>query len=85
MQDSVGMSGNVEDKSSGWFDLSSKFWRTVLVIAAALLVFAGPTYVPYLLANHLNVNYAASVILGLILFLVGLGLVWYLARKKVIM
>jgi uncharacterized membrane-anchored protein len=79
------MGGNMEDKSSSRFDLSSKFWRTVLVIVAALLVFAGPTYVPYLLANHLKVNYAASVILGLVLFLVGLALIWYLVRKKVIM
>ena len=83
-QDCVGMSGNMADKSSGRLDLSSKFWRTVLVIAAALLVFAGPTYVPYLLANHLKVNYVASVILGLVLFLAGLVLIWYLARKKVI-
>jgi hypothetical protein len=78
------MSGNVENKKFGWFDLSSKFWSTVLVIVAALLVFGGPTYVVYLLAHHFKLNYAASMVFGLVLFVVGLVLIWHLARKKII-
>jgi hypothetical protein len=78
------MSGNSKDKSSGWFDLSSEFWRSVLLIAGAFLIFVGPTYVPYLLGHHFKVNYFASVFLGFVLFVMGLALVWYFIRKKVI-
>jgi uncharacterized membrane protein HdeD (DUF308 family) len=71
-------------KNNEGFDLSSKFWRTFLVIAAAFLIFVGPTYVPYVLVDVLKVNYAASIVLGLALLIVGLALMWYLIRKKVI-
>jgi hypothetical protein len=78
------MSGNIGVKSFGRFDLSSKFWRTVLVIAAALLVFVGPTYLPFVLVDRFKVGYVPSVVLGLVLFLMGLLLIWFLARKKII-
>lgn len=65
-------------------DLDSKFWRTSLLILAVLLVFAGPTYVPYVLNGLLNVNYVASVVVGLVLLVIGLVLVYFLVRKKVI-
>jgi hypothetical protein len=73
-----------ENKGSGMIDLDSKFWRTSLLILAVLLVFAGPTYVPYVLNGILNVNYVASIIVGLALLIVGLLMVWFLVRKKVI-
>jgi len=78
------MNRNKEDKSSGGFDLSSQFWRTFLVIVATLLIFAGPTYVPYLLVDIVKVNYAASIVTGLALLIVGLVLMWCLIRKKII-
>jgi hypothetical protein len=78
------MNKNKEDKSFGGFDVSSKFWRIFLVILAALLIFAGPTYVPYLLGGVLKVNYAASIVTGFVLLIIGLVLMWYLIRKKVI-
>jgi len=78
------MSGNVKDKSSGWFDLSSEFWRIILLIIVVLLVFVGPTYVPYLLAHHFKLNYEASVGFGFALFVIGLVLMWYFIRKKII-
>ena len=78
------MDKNNEGKNSGGFDVSSKFWRIFLVIVAALLIFAGPTYVPYLLVDRLNVSYATSMVSGLALLIVGLVLMWYLIRKKVI-
>ncbi len=78
------MTENIESKGIGGIDLNSKFWRTFLVIAAAFLIFIGPTYVPYVLADLLKVNYAASIVLGLALLTVGLALMWYLIRKKVI-
>jgi len=78
------MNENDESESSGMFDFDSKFWRTTLVVFAGLLIFAGPTYVPYVLSNILRVDYVASVVLGAVLLIVGLLLMWYLIRKKVI-
>jgi len=64
--------------------LESKFLRIFLVILAAFLTFAGPTYVVYALLEILNINYAVSMISGCVLFIVGLALVWYLIRNKII-
>jgi len=75
---------NNEDKSVGGFDLSSKLMRVILVIVAALLIFVGPTYVPYLFSSFLKVDYAASVVFGFVLLIAGLALMWYLIRKKII-
>jgi len=74
---------NKESGSSGMFNLNSKFWKTFLTIVAVILIFAGPTYVTYAL-NALNIGYLASVLVGVALFAVGLVLLFYLIRKKVI-
>jgi len=74
-----------EDESAGMFDLNSKFTRTTLLIVTVLLIFAGPTYVPYVLYGILGVNYVASVMLGVVLLVVGLVLLWFLIRKKIIL
>ena len=78
------MKVNSEDESVGIFDLSSKFMKVFLVIVAAFLVFVGPTYVPYVLVNILNVNYLASIVFGFALLIIGLALMWFLIRKKII-
>jgi len=65
-------------------DLESKFWRTTLLIVSVLLIFAGPTYVPYVLNSILNLNYVASIVTGIVLLTVGLLMMWYLIRKKII-
>jgi hypothetical protein len=75
---------NDESNNVGRFDVSSKFWRILLVIVAVFLIFAGPTYFSYLLFNILNVNYVASIVSGFALFIVGLFLMWFLIRKKII-
>jgi uncharacterized membrane protein YgdD (TMEM256/DUF423 family) len=64
--------------------LDSKFMKVVLIIVAGLLIFVGPTYIPYLLADILKVNYIASIVVGALLFIVGLVMLVYLYRKKVI-
>ena len=64
--------------------LESKFFRTTLIIVAALLVFAGPTYMIHVLIINLGVNYWVSMITGFAVFIVGLLLLIYLFRKKVI-
>ena len=78
------MNKNKEDKSFGGFGVSSKFWRIFLVIVAALLIFAGPTYVSYVLWDILKVNYVASIVSGFVLLVIGLVLMWFLVRKKII-
>ena len=64
--------------------LSSKFWKTFLVVLAVFLTFAGPTYVVYALLNVLKMNYFVSMISGFALFIAGLVLIWYLIKNKVI-
>jgi hypothetical protein len=64
--------------------LDSKFWKTFLVVLAAFLTFAGPTYVVYVLQRLLDISFTVSVICGLFLFIAGLVLDWYLIKKKVV-
>ncbi len=75
---------NDEGDTVGRFDVNSKFMRVFLVLAAVFLIFAGPTYVSYVLFDILNVNYIASVVSGFALFIVGLLLMWFLIRKKIV-
>ena len=64
--------------------LDSKFMKVALMIVAVLLIFVGPTYIPYLLSDILEVDYIASIVVGALLFIVGLVMLFYLYRKKVI-
>ena len=64
--------------------LDSKFMKVALMIVAVLLIFVGPTYIPYLLSDILKVDYIASIVVGALLFIVGLVILVYLVRKKVI-
>jgi hypothetical protein len=73
-----------ENSTVDRFNIDSKFMRVLLILVSVFLVFAGPTYVSYLLANVLKVNYVASVVSGFALLIVGLFLMWFLIRKKVI-
>jgi len=75
---------NDENNNVGRFDVNSKFMKILLIIVTVLLIFAGPTYVSYVLSSVLNVNYIASVISGFALFIVGLLLMFFLIRKKII-
>ena len=62
----------------------SKFWRITLVVVSMLLIFIGPTYFTYLLANVMKIDYFASITVGFVLFLAGVGLMVFLIRKKLI-
>ncbi|MCW4001356.1 MAG: hypothetical protein NWE93_14070 [Candidatus Bathyarchaeota archaeon] len=72
---------NQEVQVSG---IESKSTRITLTFLSVILLFAGPTYVPYLLGKVLGLNYFASIGVGFALFVVGLGMLIYLIRKKVI-
>jgi hypothetical protein len=74
----------VENEEKIGFGMDSKFSRVLLVIITVLLIFAGPTYVPYLLSNILKVSLVASMTAGFVLFIAGLFLLLFLVRKKVI-
>ena len=64
--------------------IESKFMKVVLTVVAVFLIFVGPTYIPYLLSDILHVDYIASIAVGAVLFIVGLMLLVFLIRKKVI-
>jgi len=64
--------------------IDSKFMKITLTIVSVFLIFVGPTYIPYLLSDIMHVDYIASIAVGAILFIVGLVLLVYLIRKKVI-
>ena len=64
--------------------LDSKFMKLVLIVVAVFLLFVGPTYIPYLLSDILKLDYIASIVVGGLLFIVGLLMLVYLIRKKVI-
>jgi hypothetical protein len=64
--------------------IESKFMKITLTIVSVFLIFVGPTYIPYLMADSLKMDYVASVVVGAALFIVGLGLLVFLIRKKVI-
>lgn len=61
----------------------SKFTKISFVIVSMLLIFAGPTYVPYLM-ERVNVNGFVSAGVGALLFIVGMAFMLYLVKKKII-
>lgn len=73
---------NVKEKQT--FSLNSKFWRVLLASLAALLIFAGPTYAVLILWRGLDMDYALSMAAGLVLFLIGSSLLFFLIRKKIV-
>jgi hypothetical protein len=61
----------------------SKFTRISLVIVSMLLIFVGPTYVPYAM-DKVNVNGFVTAGVGAVLFIVGIAFMLYLVKKKII-
>jgi hypothetical protein len=78
------MTENNETENVQVSGLDSKFNKVALTVVAVLLIFVGPTYIPYLMADVLHIEYFASIGVGLVLFIVGLVMMVYLIRKKVI-
>jgi hypothetical protein len=73
-----------EQKSGSSFNLSSPFLKTLLTVLAVLLIFAGPTYIVYVLLHVLELSYLISMGCGFALFIVGLVLLVYLIKSEVI-
>jgi len=76
------MTQNDEESNTGFLE-NSKFIKTVLVVITALLIFAGPTYLVYILIK-INVGTAASMLSGIVVLILGLILMAFLVRKKII-
>ncbi len=76
------MTENSEDVQVSGID--SKFMKVALTIVSVFLIFIGPTYIVYLLSDILKLEYIASNVVGAALFIVGLVMLVYLIRKKVI-
>jgi hypothetical protein len=75
------MTENEENVNVG--GIYSKFWRITLVVISVLLIFAGPSYVPYVM-TELKINFFASIGAGFILFIIGILFMLFLVRKKII-
>lgn len=71
-------------KQSSGLNLNSRFWKVALLVLATFLIFAGPTYVVYVLMGVLDISYVFSMVSGFVLFAVGLALLWYLIKNRVI-
>ncbi len=76
------MTQNQGMKSVGFMD--TKFGKVFLTIVAVFLTFAGPTYFVYGLNVILKVDLAASMVAGLVLFIVGIVMLRFLVQKKII-
>jgi hypothetical protein len=63
--------------------LNSKYWRMLLVLIMGLLLFGAP-YAAYAFISVLKVRFLYSTGLALGSIVLGLLLMWYLIRKKVI-
>jgi hypothetical protein len=77
-----------KEVSEGGF-MSSRIGKTFLVVLAGLLVFAGPTYVVYVgfhvLRKFMHTHaFDVAIVSGITLFAIGLVLMWYLVKRKII-
>ena len=72
------------DENENVTGIYSKFWRITLVVLSMLLIFVGPTYVPYAMIKLAKIDYFASIGAGFILFVVGMVFMLFLIRKKLI-
>ena len=73
-----------QEKQSKTGILGSKRWKVFLVIIAALFTFGAP-YAVYVLADVLKIRHLLySMVAGSALFIVGLILLWYLIKNKVL-
>jgi hypothetical protein len=78
------MTEGAKEAKSSRFGTSSRLMKTLLLVIAAFLIFVGPSYFVYVAVNVLDLSYAVSMGSGIVLFCVGLVLLWYLVRSKVV-
>ncbi|MGB8779497.1 MAG: hypothetical protein WCD81_02475 [Candidatus Bathyarchaeia archaeon] len=71
------MTEQKQKANAGFF--KSKYWKMLLVLVMGILLFGAP-YAMYILQNH----YTISTIAGFGAVFLGLLLMWYLIKTKVI-
>ena len=74
----------IEEENVSVTGIYSKFWRIALVVLSMLLIFVGPTYGVYAMVKILKIHYLVSIGSGIIFFAVGMALMLFLIRKKLI-
>jgi hypothetical protein len=62
----------------------SKIAKVSLLIISVLLIFIGPTYIPYLIGNIAHAGAVAADVVGFLLFFAGIGMLVYVLRKKIV-
>ncbi|MEM2917194.1 MAG: hypothetical protein QXN63_02415 [Candidatus Bathyarchaeia archaeon] len=62
------------------FKANSGIWKVIMILIAALLTFAGPTYAMYVLVK-VKLSYPYVSVLGFLLFFVGVVMFLYLFKK----
>ena len=72
-----------ETKETPMGMISSKYWKLLLIILAGLFTFGAP-YVVYLANKVLKRGILFSFTGGLLSLIIGLVLLWYLIKIKVI-
>jgi lipid-A-disaccharide synthase-like uncharacterized protein len=75
------MARETEETSTGL--MASKYWRLLLIVLAGLFIFGAP-YVVYLANSALKRGVFFSFTGGFLSFIIGLLLLWYLIKNKVI-
>ena len=60
----------------------SKLTKVLLTIVTMLLIFAGPTYVTWILTDLMGS--VGAIVVGFALFVVGIVMLVFLIRKKII-
>jgi hypothetical protein len=75
------MAQEAEEKRTGI--LSSKYWRMLLVVLAGFFTFAAP-YAVYVATRYLKRGVFFSFASGFLSFIIGLVLIWYLIKNKII-
>lgn len=73
-----------KNKTTGKTQAAFGFRGALLIIIAAFLTLAGPTYMVYAFNIVLGMDYFVSIASGFIMFIVGLVIIFYLARKKIL-
>jgi hypothetical protein len=63
--------------------LESRYWKVILTVIAGFLTFGSP-YLVYFMARALDIGWFISISSGAVVFVIGLALIWYLIKKKVI-
>ena len=74
---------SLENKETRTGLTGSKYWKLLLVILAGLFTFGAP-YVVYIANSFLKRGVFFSFTGGIISLIIGLLLIWYLIRSKVI-